>query len=147
MDPGEAGLLDAAVIVIVIVIAWLSLAAALEALDRPFCRERGDRAAYLLSLAATLVTPVALSGTLAVLGLGGAQFVGALALSGLAILGAALGGLGLLELRVGNWPAGCLTTSYQSPWFLVTRCGSYAPKCLQPEDFPCQSELTGKTGE
>jgi Protein of unknown function (DUF4232) len=112
----------------VVVIAWLSLAGVLEALDLSLGRERGARAAHLLSLETALVGLVALPGTLAVLGLGVVQFVGSLALSslavaavtalgdvvqdrhfqpwagwtaaaltGLAILGAALGGLGLLE--------------------------------------------------
>jgi hypothetical protein len=121
----------------VLVIAWLSLATALEGLDRSLGRQRSDRAAYLLSLQTALVAPVVLSGTLAFIrssnhgpgiGVGGAQFIGALVLSGLAvaavtaladvvqdrhfrpwvgwtataatglaILGAALGGLGLLE--------------------------------------------------
>jgi hypothetical protein len=120
-----------------IVIAWLTLAAVLEALDLSLGRERSDRAAFLLSLQTALVAPVVLSGTLAVIrstnhgpgiGVGGAQFIGSLVLSGLAvaavtalgdvvqdrhfrpwagwtaaavtglaILGAALGGLGLLE--------------------------------------------------
>ena len=80
----------------VVVIAWLSLAAALEALDRSLGRERSDRAAFLLSLQTALVAPVVLAGTLAVLGRVGAryagsgnpfavQFVGALVLSGLAV--------------------------------------------------------------
>ena len=117
----------------VVVIAWLGLAAILETLDLSLAdlslgRERGGRAAYLLSLETALVGLVALGGTLAVLGLGRAQFAGALALSGLsvaavtalgdvaqdrhlrpwagwtaaavtglAILGGALGVLGLLE--------------------------------------------------
>jgi hypothetical protein len=120
-----------------IVIAWLTLAAVLEALDLSLGRERSDRAAFLLSLQTALVAPVVLSGTLAVVrssnhgpgtGVGVAQFIGALVLSGLAvaavtalgdvvqdhhvrpwagwtaaavtglaILGAALGGLELLE--------------------------------------------------
>ena len=69
----------------VIVIAWLTLAAVLEALDLSLGRERGDRAAYLLSLETALVGLLALGGTLAVLGLGRAQFIGALALSGLSV--------------------------------------------------------------
>jgi Domain of unknown function (DUF4232) len=123
----------------VLVIAWLTLAAVLEELDRSLGRERGDRAAYLLSLETALVAPAVLAGTLAVLGRVGAryagsgnpfamQFIGALVLSGLAVaavtalgdvvqdrhfqpwagwtaaavtglavIGAALGGLGLLE--------------------------------------------------
>jgi len=77
----------------VIVIAWLTLAAVLEALDLSLGRERGDRAAYLLSLETALVGPLALGGSLAVLGLGRAQFIGALALSGLSVAAVtALGG-------------------------------------------------------
>lgn len=131
----------------VIVIAWLILAAVLEEIDRSLGRERDDRAAYLLSLQTALVAPAVLAGTLAVLGRVGAryagsgnpfavQFIGALALSGLAvaavtalgdvvqdrhfqpwagwttvvvtglaIIGAALGGLGLLEPPK-VWPPG-----------------------------------------
>jgi hypothetical protein len=131
----------------VIVIAWLGLAALLEALDLSLGRERGARAAYLLSLETALVALVVLAGTLAVLGRVdalhagsgnpfAAQFIGALVLSGLAvaavtalgdvvqdrhfqpwagwtaaavtalaILGAALGGLGLLEPPK-VWPPG-----------------------------------------
>jgi hypothetical protein len=69
----------------VYVIAWLTLATVLEALDLSLGRARGDRAAYLLSLESATVGLVALGGTLAVLGLGRAQFVGALALSGLSV--------------------------------------------------------------
>ncbi|MGV8966012.1 MAG: DUF4232 domain-containing protein [Cellulomonas sp.] len=125
---------------VIVVIAWLALAAVVEALSRSLGRARGDRAAYLLSLASALVGLVAMAGTLAFLGWGGAQLIGALALSGLlvaavtalgdvaqdrhlpswtpwaaaavtgvAILGAALGGLGLLEPPTawasGTWSA------------------------------------------
>ena len=69
----------------VYVIAWLTLATVLEALDLSLGRARSDRAAYLLSLESAIVGLVALGGTLAVLGLGRAQFVGALALSGLSV--------------------------------------------------------------
>ena len=120
----------------VLVIGWLSFAAAMEGLDQSLGRERSDRAAFLLSLVVALVGLVVLSGTLAVLGLGVAQFVGALALSGfavaavtavgdvvqdrhfqpwagwttvsvtgLAVLGAALGVLGLFEPPK-VWPPG-----------------------------------------
>lgn len=124
----------------VIVIAWLSLAGVLETLDLSLGRKRSARAAYLLSLETALVALVVLPGTLAVLGLGVAQFVGALVLSGLAvaavtalgdvvqdrhfqpwvgwtaaavatlaILGAALGGLGLLDPPK-VWAAGTWST-------------------------------------
>jgi len=69
----------------VVVIAWLGLAALLETLDLSLGRQRGARAAYLLSLGAALVGLVALGGTLAVAGLGPAQIVGGVILSSLAV--------------------------------------------------------------
>jgi hypothetical protein len=125
---------------VVVVIAWLILAAVLEGLDRSLGRARGGRAVYLASLTTALVGLGTLGGALAVLGWGVAQFAGALVLSilsvaaitalgdvvpavyvqswaqwtaaavaGIAILGAALGGLGLLEppkvWAAGTWSA------------------------------------------
>lgn len=68
----------------VIVIAWLVLADVLEALDLPSAANE-VRARHTCSLETALMTLVVLSGTLAVVGLGGAHVVGAVVLSGLAV--------------------------------------------------------------
>jgi len=110
----------------VIVIAWLTLATVLEALDLSLGRERGARAAYLLSLESAIVGLVALGGTLAVLGLGRAQFVGALAMSGLSVAAVTALGDVVQDRHIRPWAGwtAAAVTRPRRPWRRSGRLGA-----------------------
>jgi hypothetical protein len=87
----------------VVVSAWLGLARALEVFDQALGRERGARAAYLLSSGTGFVGLVVLVGTQAVLGLSRAQSVWALVLSVLAVAAVTALGDAIPDRRFRLW--------------------------------------------
>jgi len=77
--------------------------AVLEALDLSLGRERGARAAYLLSVETALVGLLVLGGTLAVLGLGVVHLVGSLALACLGVAAVTAPGDVVQDRRFRPW--------------------------------------------